>query len=989
MDASLRRLLQPEVRERVLAHGPTRPETPLETQPFAGAYSLDTDAAGRMRVAVFMELPVAGRAALLDRLRLVGAEVGTIAGDIAIVRIPVESLAILPSLPVQRVEAARLLHSTHDSSTIATGVNLVREREADGWSGVTGAGAIVGILDSGLDITHPDFRDDAGMTRVVGLWDQLVGSTPPPGFTYGFYCTQSAVQAVITTGNLAACPTTDLAGHGTHVAGTAAGSGAAGPHPFRYAGMAPEAELLIVKAGNTTFSEDRVVEGVAWMRQQAQVLARPVVVNLSLGHQYGPHDGSLLFERMLDALTGPGFVIVAAAGNDGVNRNTPQPPSPARLIHARAITTPGQPASVQFAITPYTPSANLCTGNFVDLSAWYATDDRITITVVRPDGSQHTGPAGTSSVNDHPGGRIQIINAYPLNVQGATAEGAIQVSGCGSSGAPLAGTWTIIVQAASAAGGNAPVDIYLNNVRLGPGGTATGTTGFDNRFIVGSPGNARNLLTVGAFTSRNCWPTQAGGSVCYTNPTAVGDLASFSSGGPTRDGRIKPEVTAPGAAIISALTRNTSSPGNRTVPGGQHWALEGTSMAAPHVAGAVALLFQQRSSLTPDDVREILMRSSRQDIFTQRVYDASPDARPSDWWGFGKLDVPAALAEVLVDAIVATVNVTPETDTIPVGGTTPLRALAQDPDGRAVFTNFAWTSLDPGVAAVSVHGVVTGVAQGTARIVAASGMAADTVVIAVRPPAVVTIHARSAAPEAPMQGPDGALLPLLALRFVADGPEGVELLALAVELNGVDPDSRLVLVDDPDGDGLIGPDARVIASRAAPLAGAARTVLLTPDTLVLTRNTTRNLIVALELSGRAVTGTTFTGRLLRQGTRTVTVNSRLADRFELAGTLASEPAETTVLRPGELFASSANPVRGDDVRLNFAARPTQAAIYTVTGSRVVDLLPRFDGIVFRWDLTNDGGARIVPGVYLLVARVNGELVRERIVVLSPQLDGGS
>jgi subtilisin family serine protease len=986
LDAALRRLIQPEVREQVAAHGLVRPDSPPALQPFAGAYSLDTDAAGRMRVALFVELPVTGRAALLDQLRAAGAEIGTAAGDVAVVRLPLDRLELLEALPVRRAEAARLLATSHDSSTVATGVHLVRDRTETGWSGMTGAGVLIGIVDSGLDLRHPDFLDDGGATRVAGVWDQVVGTRPPAGFSYGYYCSRSAVQELVATGDLAACPSTDNVGHGTHVAGSAAGSGAAGPEPFRYAGMAPEAELLIVRAGNNTFTEDRVVDGVAWIRQQAQALGRPAVVNLSLGHQYGPHDGSLLFERMLDALAGPGLVIVAAAGNEGVNRNAPTPPATPRLVHARAFTTPGQPASVQFVVSPYTPAANLCTGNFIDLSAWYATGDLVEITVVRPDGSQHTGVPGTTSLSDHPGGRIQISNA--VQTQAATAEGAIQISGCGTSGPPAPGSWTVVFRAAATAGGSAPVDLYINNVRLGAGGTATGAAGFDNRFVVAAPASARRVIAVGAFTTRTCWPSRTGAEVCYTAPSQVGDLAPFSSGGPTRDGRIKPEVAAPGAAIVSALSRQASAPPARVVPGEQHWALEGTSMASPHVAGAVALMLQQLATLTPEDVREILMRSSRQDPFTQRVYDPAPDARPSDWWGFGKLDVPAALTELLVPGLVATLTISPAADTIPAGGTRQLRAVARDEDGATVFALVEWASLDPGVALVNARGLVTGVVPGTARVVARANGAADTALVVVRPPAVLTIRGRAVAPGQAVQAPAGTLLPLLALALTAEGPEAVQLRSLAVQLTGADPDATLVLLDDPDGDGVIGEAPRVLASRDILLAGPATVVILPTDTVTVPRNTTRHVILALAASGRAATGTRFTASLLRAGTTTLNVNTRLPDRFELAGDLLAGPAETTVLRPGELFALSQNPVRTDGVRLNFAARPTQAMIFTPTGARVADLLPRFDGLHLLWDLTNDGGRRIVPGVYYLVARVDGELVRETIIVISPVLGGG-
>jgi subtilisin family serine protease len=882
-----------------------------------------------------------------------------------------------------RVQAARTLRLVHDSSMVAIGAHLVRQRVGGGWSGTTGAGALVGIIDTGLDIGHPDFVDDGGATRVAGLWDMLLLGQPPPGYTYGLYCSRGAIQDVVTTGSTSACPTSDMHGHGTHVAGTAVGNGAASPQ-FELAGVAPRAELLIVRAGNGSFGEDRVIDGTLWIRREAETLGRPVVLNLSLGHQWGPHDGSLLFERMIDAISGPGFIVVVAAGNEGVNLNTLQPaPGAPRLVHARMAPAAGQTASVQFVVTPYSPNVNTCTGNVIDISAWYEAGDRVHITVVRPNGTQHGAAPGTSSLADDPQGRIEISNGVPLQADG-TAEAAIIISGCGASGPPAAGTWTILARPEPVTGAPVgPIDVYINAAVLGPGGSVYGTTGFDNRFLVAAPGTARRAIAVGAFTTRTCWPARDR-TVCYTNPPAVGDIAPFSAAGPSRDGRVKPEITAPGMGIMSTFSRQANGPAERISPNGRYWVLEGTSMAAPHVAGAIALMYEHRPGVTPEQVRDVFARSARQDIFTARTYGPYPGGQPRDWWGYGKLDVPAALAELLGGGVVATLRIEPQVDTVPVGGTLALRADARDESGEAVFANVQWTSLDPAVATVSAHGVVRGVAVGTARIVARADAVADTAFITVAPPALLVLNSRSAAPEAPFTGEREAVLPLLAITLEARGPEAVQVRQLAFAVTGDDPAARLLLIDDPEGAGQPGETPRVIAARDVSLVPEPRTFTLTTDTLIVERNSIRTLLLAVELSGQAPTGAEFSAVLLEEGTRTITLNSRVQDRFVIGEAIASGPAITTVLREGELFALSENPVRRDSVTFNFSARPALAAVYTVTGSRVADLLPRFDGLSYRWDLTNDAGDRIVPGVYLIVFRIDGRLVRQRLMVLSPR-----
>src|SRR5690606_4411539 len=143
-------------------------------------------------------------------------------------------------------------------------------------------------------------------------WDQSAESGQPPGqvggntLDYGRECRGAAISS---------CPLTDVVGHGTHVAGTAAGTGAAtgnGLPAYRYTGVAPAADLIIVKGGDGSFSTDRAVDGVAYIFARAAELGRPAVVVLSLTTQTGPHDGSTAFGQALDSLAGPGRIVVAA-----------------------------------------------------------------------------------------------------------------------------------------------------------------------------------------------------------------------------------------------------------------------------------------------------------------------------------------------------------------------------------------------------------------------------------------------------------------------------------------------------------------------------------------------------------------------------------------------------------------------------------------------------------------------------------------------------
>jgi subtilisin family serine protease len=944
-----------------------------------------SDADGVVRLGVIVRLR---SGAGLDELRAAGAEIGSVAGDIATARVPVDSLALLADArALAHVEAARVLVLNHDSSMHAIRADRVRQVVGGEWTGATGQGAIVAIYDTGLDFRHPDFIAADGSTRVLELWDQTGAASPPTGFNYGFYCDRPAVQAAI-GGNTAACPQQDRVGHGTHVAGSAAGDGSASPQPFQYAGVAPEADLLVVKGGDAGFFEDLLLDGVRWLEQRGAALGRPVVVNLSLGDQYGPHDGTRLLEREIDRLSRAGFMVVNSAGNSGENYNT-EPPEPFHiLIHARALAILGQTAQFTFVVDYETPHPDSCNGNIAHFSLWHHPADRVRLTVTRPNGTSATAEPGQLVTVNSPVGQILIDNGS----QGPDPENGeihvlFRISGCGQSGPPAPGTWRIGVETVSGGTGS-PFDIWLWQQRMGSPGFVRGAQNFDNRFNISSPGNARRVITVGAFVTRTCW--QLAGSaqqVCYIHREAIGDIARFSSAGPTRDGRMKPEITAPGIAIVSALSRDAIIDPNRVVAP-QHWVLEGTSMAAPHVAGAIALLLAERPDLTPEDVLDVFAFSARQDAFTQRTYGTFADGRPQDWWGFGKLDVEAALGGVADDRPIARLVVTPSRDTLPVGATLQMRVQAFDAENQPFFARAAWQSTNPAVAAVDDRGLVTALAPGTTLIIASAQEHGDTAVIVVEPPATVAITTASASPAAPVLAPRGTRVPLLAITLAASGPEAVDLLQLGFDVTGADPDARIVVHHDVSGDGAISPGDPEIGGVEVALTNAPQRVIV-PIAFRIPRNGVVNLVAGVRVSGAAPNLAQFRATLVPGETRTVGVRSGALDRFAFTTPpVASAPAVTTLLPAGQVFALSENPVRGSQLILNFSERPRTVAIYTIAGARVADLTTRLDGDTrIRWDLTNDRAQRIAPGVYLLVVETGTTTIRERLFILTPALAG--
>jgi len=978
VDPLLRALARPEHRQALALAPrlePGAPGAPARGQPMGGLVALDRGPGGETRVGVLVRVRTP-RA--LAALRTAGAEIGSVHAGIATARVPLDGLPALLSAPeLDVVEAARVATVSHDSSMRVIRVDGLRQWAEGDWVGRAGHGVIIGIYDTGLDLAHGDFQDAAGRTRLLGLWDQTAtgtGVSPPEPFTYGAYCPPASLEDGI-------CSQRDLNGHGTHVAGTAAGNGldvGTGGTARRYAGVAPAADLLIVKGGDGTFAFDRIVDGVRWLFAEAERLGRPIVVNLSLGATAGPHDGTTLFEQALDSLVGPGRVLVVSAGNEGSNGNT-VPLLPPAYRHATAVPVAGATRDFVIEVPAYTPSPGTC-NDVLGVELWHEAEDHLDVTVRRPDGSSVTAAHGQVELEDASAGRIHIDNASGgPNPENQDHQVWIQLSDCGTSGPPAAGSWTVSVRATMAASGM-PYHLWITQTEV----AAHGVAGFDNAYVIRTPGTARRAVTVGAFVSRHCWPT-ATTTLCNAQREELGDIAWLSSGGPTRDGRLKPEIAAPGRMVISARSRDGAFIASRTAPDGVHWALDGTSMAAPHVSGAVALLLQRKPDLTPEDVKAILARTAARDAFTSRSYTGEPPGTPNNQWGYGKLDVRAALEDLGPLDVVASVVVTPAEDTLWAGDTRPITAQVLDAFGRPVQVPILWVSRNPTVASVDTAGVVTALAPGASDILAVADGVVGIARVHVALPATLAIEVEPAAPTGAASSARGQRIPLLRVRLRAAGAEPVALRALGFELRGNDPAARALLVADENGNGAADPAEPVVAAADVVLTPqAAARVVLKPGDVQVPRDGERALVLAVELSGAVPNGSAFEATFLAAETRGEGALSGRPGELTQPETVASGPTRTTLLRADEVFALSENPVRSGRVIFNFASRPRVAAVYTLDGRLVADLLARMDGDGrVEWDLRNDAGSRVAAGVYLVVFDVGGRIVREKLFVTRP------
>jgi minor extracellular serine protease Vpr len=493
---------------------------------------------------------------------------------------------------------------------------------------VTGEGVIVGVLDSGIDYTNDVFKHDDGSTRLLAYWDQDNTSGPPPkGYNYGRECT----SAMINDGSCANITTTrlDFIGHGTHVTSTAAGRGSPAD------GMATKADIILVKSG----SFQNIEAAAKYIFAKADELKRPCVINMSLGGHLGPHDGTSISDDVLSKLGGPGKVIVVAAGNEGSN-----------AIH---LGYELQPDYLKTNLRLEVASQGSDGSNYIDM--WLEDGAKMTLQIALEQNGEEVAATPETDVSTAGvflnqttldiGGSVSFstsrnpfnkkINLFiaiknALSDSDSTRRFVLKLKGQGRFDA-----WMVsqsFFGGGSAAFGTKPGE-----------GIATG----DSSKTIGSPGTSPRVVTVAAHVTRTSWVI---GGRRYTRDGTVGDIAGFSSRGPSANSEItglKPEISAPGEYIQAA-----AAPGFSQFSFGAYDSKSktvyqaGTSMACPHVAGAVALLMQIDPTLDPERVKAILAATARKDEFTVDL-DKDIEGEGKYRWGAGKLDAYAAALAVL------------------------------------------------------------------------------------------------------------------------------------------------------------------------------------------------------------------------------------------------------------------------------------------------------------------------------------------------------
>jgi len=558
------------------------------------------------QVSVLVEAQSDLTSSQVELLQSYGA-VTTVAGPIAVLHTRTEYLPAIAQLSfIIRVEKSYPLDAQLDKSVPDIGAPVVWDEVKDpSGRNVTGAGVIVGFVDTGIDTTHPDFTFPNGTTKILYVWDQTSYGRPPKGFGYGYECTSVDIEAKT-------CPEVDTFGHGTHVAGIAASSGRA---TGNYTGVAPDARIIFVKSGHEvcsgdswTFETDQILDGVSYMVSKAAELKMRLVVSLSLGGNIGSHDGTGSFELALDAFVRRGTPIVVAAGNAAQDQD-----------HIDGQINQGENTTFQFSLRESTTD--------VAIDIWSSTTDQLSGWLHAPDGT-------TYPIRSFSGAAITNIGEVNTTTASFADGNELYVEVNSSSGLPL-NRWSVSLIGSkihSQGFWNAWTDSSTCSF---PGSFFLPGDGYlvDSKDTIGIPGTAADVVTVGAYVTKTSWKGMDGQTYGEADLTP-GGIASFSSIGPTRDGRIKPDIVAPGDVVASARSSAVSqSPSD---PDAYHRVLAGTSMATPHVAGAIALMLQYEPTLPAIKIPEILRQTARLDQFT------GPLENGSTTWGFGKADARTA-----------------------------------------------------------------------------------------------------------------------------------------------------------------------------------------------------------------------------------------------------------------------------------------------------------------------------------------------------------
>ncbi len=579
-------------------------------------------------------------------------------GNIWSVQFAAKDLEKISQLPcfdyIEIATKANAARFKNDIERQATSVDKVQNGLTNGLPlNYTGKGVVVGIVDIGFQGNNPTFFDNAGkQTRITRIWQQNnKNGTPPIGYNYGTELTDTT--SIINSNDMDGS-------HGTHVGGIAAGSGFSTPN-MQYKGMAPQAELVFVgiKYSNDTLggsalgdyiiANPTIIDAYKYIFDYAQSIGKPAVINLSWGMHTGPHDGSSLFDKATEQLVGKGKVLVGANGNEGDNPmhwNCQFNNDTAKTI---AIENSRQNRNRESVYVDFWGSKNtdfklkisiIDTNKNIVAETPFISSTSNTLTQYNLSADSNNFKISfactqANTLNQKPNITLNVFHNNPkkhLILLSLTSTNSMVHAW--NSGATR--EWT------SGSFRNKVGNVDLSNQAIA--GNTDYTCGENG-------GTSKAVISVGAMAARSAFIRLNGTLKNDSSYVLPGAIAKFSSKGPTVDGRIKPDIAAPGFAVPSAVN-NKQFQGwelDRTLlktafrGDTNYWvAYNGTSMASPHVCGIVALLLQANPNLTAAQIKNILHTTATANTATGSV--------PNNQYGYGIVNAFEAIKSTLQQA---------------------------------------------------------------------------------------------------------------------------------------------------------------------------------------------------------------------------------------------------------------------------------------------------------------------------------------------------
>jgi subtilisin family serine protease len=453
-------------------------------------------------------------------------------------------IAVEESRPAGRIECERSVPFVKVEETY-TGADRVTFSE-------DGSAALVAVVDDGIDVLHEAFLDAERRSRIIGIWDQRdpTGPIPPvPECDFGTYHSGADIARYVEERAVPEALRRQNDGHGTHVASIAAGRRC---DPFA-GGVAPGARVLVVISASDqpTGYSDALLAAFSFIDRIATDEGMPVVVNISQGMNAGGHSGLSRVEAMVDEFTRDGLregrIVVKSAGNEQDKRH-----------HAKLTVPAGGADDLVWSCQPGGSRT-------VKVQLWWDAANEYRFQLRAPSGAVSDWVDATRKEATD---RFPKRGRYALTFVKYTREAGSMLQVELESGvSPVKATeWALTVEAVRVVRDDGVIHAWLE--REGPGPATQFCNRISEEMTLSVPGTAKSVITVGAIDA--------------AHPLKVGGFSSF---GPTMDDRKKPDISAPGVQVRAA--QRDSASGTGVV------ACSGTSMAAPHVAGALALMMSR------------------------------------------------------------------------------------------------------------------------------------------------------------------------------------------------------------------------------------------------------------------------------------------------------------------------------------------------------------------------------------------------------------